>query len=218
MPVVRKISMLQAEPDPDGRDPEAFVRFNRRRDRKHQGRLELIIGRELWYRLERPPRISIEQFGDKVVIIPRRDTEPGKKLHITNSSPRVWAPAKLQIAPGRYSAQIRYGRIVVGDMEDEPQPAPKPAEGEAPPPAEAGERQTYSSASAEPRDRILDYVREFYEEHKRGPTYRDIQRALAIPSRSGVWYHVQDLRGRGLVTITPQRLQTIVPVLDEEEH
>ncbi len=118
MPIMRKITALDANPDPDGRPPEAFVRFRRRRDRHHKQRLELTIGRELWYRLGKPERVVVEQRRHRLLIAPSKDIG-GKKLHVTNSSPRTWAPASLNVEPGRYAAKIRYGVIVVGEREPE---------------------------------------------------------------------------------------------------
>lgn len=116
MPALRKITAIDAHPDPDGRPPEAFVRFSRRRDRGHGRRLEMTIGRALWYRLGKPDRVQVEQQGERVRILPTNDGS-GKKLHVTNSSPRTWAPSTISVAPGRYKATIRYGAIVLGECE-----------------------------------------------------------------------------------------------------
>lgn len=49
-------------------------------------------------------------------------------------------------------------------------------------------------------DRILAYLRTYIAEHGGGPTFREIQAACDVPSKSGVAYHLGKLEAAGQIT------------------
>lgn len=99
-----------------GRFPEAYVRFQRRKSSKGRDTIELQLGRAVWYALGKPERVSLEWHGDEIRIVP--DAEQGWKLWIRPYGvPRCWLPLDIEIAPGRYTAMVYDGAIVVGTRE-----------------------------------------------------------------------------------------------------
>lgn len=115
-PAVRRRSSYVKKNIPTGRKPENYVRFQLRKNSKGYDRLELSIGRAVWYAVGRPERVALEWRGEQIVIVPDED---GWKLHIREyASPRCWLPADIVIRPGRYAATVENNEILIGQLEE----------------------------------------------------------------------------------------------------
>lgn len=118
MPVVRKVSAEQCQPERWGRRPEAFVRVERRLD-KGRERTMLYVGRALWYALGRPARLDVLRQHEQLVLMPAQG-EAGYAVNVGTSMPRFWGPRTLvdTLPVGRYEAEVTNGCIVVGERLD----------------------------------------------------------------------------------------------------
>jgi SOS-response transcriptional repressor LexA len=68
------------------------------------------------------------------------------------------------------------------------------------------------SSTSSVQDDILSYVRAYYSMHGLGPSYREIQDAVGIPSRTLAGYHVKRLVKRGLVVVASGRAHSVIPI------
>lgn len=67
---------------------------------------------------------------------------------------------------------------------------------------------------------VYDFIREFIDENKYGPSYQEIQNALGLNSKSGVHRMVQCLKDRGLINTLPgkPRCISLKQAVDGEYH
>jgi repressor LexA len=70
--------------------------------------------------------------------------------------------------------------------------------------------------TTEPQQRVLDVVRTFLRRSGRGPTYREVQRAMGYASPNAVQGHVKALRAAGKLRKDLYGARTILPVSVEE--
>lgn len=91
-----------------GAPPGDFVRIGDGTDARR-----VFIGRELWYALGRPQRISPQRIGGKLWLIV---DDGGYKIYAGSAMPRAWmkSAAALLPAPGRYRARIVQHALVLG--------------------------------------------------------------------------------------------------------
>lgn len=115
MPVVRKVSAEQCQPQRWGRRPESFIRVERRMD-KGRERTMLYVGRALWYGLGRPARLDVQHLRGRLVLTPAPENS-GYAVNVGTSMPRFWGPRHIvdHMPVGRYGAEVREGRIIVGE-------------------------------------------------------------------------------------------------------
>lgn len=101
---------------PTGRKPQAFVRFQVRKNSRGYNRIELQLGRALWYEIGRPERLALEWRGEHVFLIPDED---GWKLHVRQyAGPRCWLPLDIVFTPGKYGATVENGVIALGKLQE----------------------------------------------------------------------------------------------------
>lgn len=67
------------------------------------------------------------------------------------------------------------------------------------------------SGADDRRSRMARYIGEFWQNHRYGPTLREIQSELAIKSLTTIRADLENLSGRGLVTYQPNQSRTLVP-------
>lgn len=70
--------------------------------------------------------------------------------------------------------------------------------------------EAHSGADAR-RSKMALYIGEFWQDHRYGPTLREIQSELAIKSLTTIRADLENLSGRGLVTYQPNQSRTLVP-------
>jgi hypothetical protein len=103
-------------PESAGQTAGMYIRVSHEPDRQTgERRVRLSIGRQIWYDLGSPERITVQRAGAEIWIEPTT-ARTGYLLQsgslptciVTGSDPLA------RVAPGRYAASIRAGAIVVG--------------------------------------------------------------------------------------------------------
>lgn len=101
-----------------GRAPSMFVRIALEPHGKDgRERLRIYIGRGLWYAIGSPARIDIQRTAGLLVLRPAQG-DAGYALAVGSGMPRAFvdgAADVLRLEPGRYSAVMRGGALVVGE-------------------------------------------------------------------------------------------------------
>jgi len=67
------------------------------------------------------------------------------------------------------------------------------------------------SGADDRRSKMARYIGEFWQNHRYGPTLREIQSELAIKSLTTIRADLENLSDRGLVTYQPNQSRTLVP-------
>jgi SOS-response transcriptional repressor LexA len=67
------------------------------------------------------------------------------------------------------------------------------------------------SGTDDRRSKMALYIGRFWQDHRYGPTLREIQSELAVKSLTTIRADLENLSGRGLVTYQPNQSRTLVP-------
>lgn len=81
-------------------------------------RVRLSLGKQIWFDLGSPPRIDVQRVGGAIWIVSALTGKVGYQLQMGGSLPSCIVSDSTPIAqlqPGRYSAELRAGAIVVGE-------------------------------------------------------------------------------------------------------
>jgi hypothetical protein len=114
---VREPQRARPVPQEDaGSTAGMYVRISHEPDRQTgQRRVRLSIGRQIWYDLGSPERITVQRAGAELWIEPTT-ARSGYELQSGSLPTCILAAGDplAALAPGRYAAALRAGAIVVG--------------------------------------------------------------------------------------------------------